>query len=460
MAADVIGVETRWQLALDPEVVALGSDAVSRCGRLPVMDRTVQRVLALTQDEQCELGSLVSTLEADPALAVNILRYANSAHAGRPIQARTVRQAVVMIGRKATRQLCLEAVTFRFFESAPGNGRVSRGQMHLHAVAVARVADAAATMVSLPTDLPHLAGLLHDCGKLVMPLAFGESAMDEIATAHPSGAARSTAEWDRFGVDHAYLGAMLAEQSGLDDQLVSAIAWHHGGRRGCVTPDPGVACVQLANAVVGMLGGEWVDETLLSETLTLLGLGTEALDELAVAAGHEQAPTSAPSLGEQVSELERMAHSDELTGLANRRHWMTTMLGTIGSGAGGHVMLCDLDRFKQINDTHGHSTGDLVLMEVSRVLERHGLAGRIGGDEFALWVQSDAPLEVAERIIAEVAATFAAHDALSVGVSVGVAQRTDDLSAALEAADRALYSAKAAGRGRCCISEASRPVAA
>ena len=146
-----------------------------------MLDKTVQRVLALTEDEQCELGKLVSALESDPAIAVNVLRYANSAHAGRPIPAKTIRQAVVMIGRRATRQLCLEAVTFRFFESAPGNGRASRGQMHLHAVAVARVAAAAAAMVSLPPELPHLAGLLHDCGKLVMPLAFGESRMDQMA---------------------------------------------------------------------------------------------------------------------------------------------------------------------------------------------------------------------------------------------------------------------------------------
>ena len=140
----------------------------------------------------------------------------------------------MMIGRQATRQLCLEAVTFRFFESAPGNGRLSRGQMHIHAVSVANVAAATAQMVSIPTDVPHLAGLLHDCGKLVMPIAFGEEEMDAIAARHPSGVARSEAEWDRFGIDHAYAGALFAEQSGLDEELVAAIAWHHGGRRGAL----------------------------------------------------------------------------------------------------------------------------------------------------------------------------------------------------------------------------------
>jgi len=429
--------------------------AITQCGQLPVMDRAVQRVLALTQDEQCELGLLVAALEADPALAVNLLRYANSAYAGRPIQAKTVRQAVVMIGRQATRQLCLEAVTFRFFESAPGNGRMSRGQMHVHAVAVARVAAAAAHMVGISPDLPHLAGLLHDCGKLVLPIAFGEEATDEIASLHPSGVARSKAEWDRFGIDHAYAGALLAEQSGLDDELVAGIAWHHGGKRGCVAPTPGIACLQLANIVVGMLAGEEPDAGLLAEILTKLDLTPDALDELAEAADANSPPAAGSGLGDRVSELERLASTDELTGLANRRHWMATVRHTIESGACGNVLLCDLDHFKQINDTHGHATGDLVLMEVSRVLERHGMAGRIGGDEFALWVAGDTGAEVAARIVTEVATAFGNHDQLGVGVSVGVAPQLDDLSEALEAADRALYEAKSAGRGRAHASELS-----
>jgi diguanylate cyclase (GGDEF)-like protein/putative nucleotidyltransferase with HDIG domain len=446
-AADY-GRVASWHLNLDPAIVALSTEAIGRCNGLPVMDRSVQRVLALTADEQCDLGDLVAALEADPALAVNLLRYANSAYVGRPIQAKTVRQAVVMIGRQATRQLCLEAVTFRFFEAAPGNGRMSRGQMHLHAVAVARVAAATATMVSIPTDVPHLAGLLHDCGKLVMPLAFGEEAMDEIAALHPSGAARSAAEWDRFGIDHAYAGALFAEQSGLADELVTAIAWHHGGRRGDVTPNTEIACLQLANTIVGMLAGEFPDEALLAGELGALELSVDALDELAEAAGAGPASTPSAGLGDRVAELERLASIDELTGLANRRHWMATIRQAMESGASGNVLLCDLDRFKEVNDTHGHSAGDLVLMEVSRILQRHGVAGRIGGDEFAVWVAGDTPIEVADQIVDEVGGAFDGGNGLSVGVSVGVAPMLRDLSAALEAADRALYKAKSAGRGR------------
>ncbi|MGC9220961.1 MAG: HDOD domain-containing protein [Solirubrobacteraceae bacterium] len=445
----------QWQLALDAEVLAIGIDAIGSCAQLPIMDRAVQRVLRLTDDEQTDLGELVDALEADPALAVNVLRYANSAIVGRPVPAKTIRQAVVMIGRQATRQLCLEAVTFKFFESAPGNGGASRGQMHVHAVSVAKIAGATALMVGLPVELPHLAGLLHDCGKLVMPLAYGEEEMDRIAAAHPSGVARSAAEWDRFGMDHAYAGALLAEQSGLDDDLVAAIALHHGGRRGCSAPTQEIACVQLANTVVSMLAGETPDETLLAETLRVLGLEASAIDELALAATADLAAggVANSSLGSRVAELERLATTDELTGLANRRHWTATVREAIDTGVAGKVLICDLDRFKEINDTHGHSAGDLVLMEIARILGRHGFAGRIGGDEFVLWVQRDDAGTVADQIVAEVNATFGPDASFRVGVSVGVAPGGSDLSQALEAADSALYRAKSAGRGCACYAQ-------
>ncbi len=454
------GGPSLWQRGLDVAVQSRAAEAISRCERLPVLDRAVQRVLAITDDEESATGDLVAALEADPALAANILRFANSAYAGRPIRAKTVRQAVTMAGRKATRQLCLEAVTFRFFEAAPGNGHASRGQLHIHSVSVANVAAAAAVLVGLSPELPHLAGLLHDCGKLVMPLAFGEAEMNEIADVHPCGVQRSAAEWEHFGIDHAYAGALFAIQSGLDRDVVEAVAWHHGGRRGCVAPTPEIACVQLADTVVWMLAGASPDTTLLDETLAILGLGPDALDLLAERV--TASATGSAGLANRVEQLERLASTDELTGLSNRRHWMNSVRARVQDGEAGNVLLCDLDYFKEINDTHGHSTGDLVLTEIARILSLYGTAGRIGGDEFAVWLPAGAvhSAAAAEQIVTEVASAFPDHDRLSVSVSIGVAPVGDDLADALERADRALYAAKAAGRGQACHAKQELPQAA
>jgi diguanylate cyclase (GGDEF)-like protein/putative nucleotidyltransferase with HDIG domain len=448
-----------WRRALDPNVEAQAGEAIARCERLPVLEPRMRRVLELTADEESLTSDLVVVLEGDPALAANILRYANSAYVGRPFRARTLRQAVTMVGRRSTRQLCLETVTFRFFQSALGVGRASLGQLHIHAVQVARIAAETATLIGIPNDLPHLAGLLHDCGKLVMPVAFGEPAMQELVSAYPSGVARSEAEWEQFGLDHAYAGALLAEASGLDDEIVAAIAWHHGGRRGCVTPSKQIACVQIADNVASMLTGSDPDQTLLDSALRYLELDSDVLDQLAESATTVEPPPPSNGLRDRVAELEMLASTDELTGVANRRHWMSCVRTSMRAGEAGTVLLCDLDHFKQINDTHGHRSGDLVLMEIARILARHGLAGRIGGDEFAVWVPGNHDADdAAEQIVGEVTNAFDSSFEVTVGISVGIAPPNIELSSAIELADRALYAAKAGGRHR--ASRATEPHAA
>jgi diguanylate cyclase (GGDEF)-like protein len=117
------------------------------------------------------------------------------------------------------------------------------------------------------------------------------------------------------------------------------------------------------------------------------------------------------------------------------------------AGSAGGLLLCDVDRFKQVNDTHGHATGDLVLTEIARILERHGNPGRIGGDEFGLWVHDHSEAQtIAEKLIEQVGAAFPESGGLPVSISVGIAPKTDELAAALELADRALYAAKSSGR--------------
>ena len=79
-------------------------------------------------------------IESDEAFAANLLRYANSAANARPIRARTIRQAVTLLGRRALVRIALEAATYRFLERFPGGAHLSRGQLHVHAVTVAAYA--------------------------------------------------------------------------------------------------------------------------------------------------------------------------------------------------------------------------------------------------------------------------------------------------------------------------------
>jgi diguanylate cyclase (GGDEF)-like protein len=164
------------------------------------------------------------------------------------------------------------------------------------------------------------------------------------------------------------------------------------------------------------------------------------------------------------NQLATAATHDPLTGLSNRRHGSAELEQSIRDARETAtplaVCLCDIDRFKQINDTHGHSAGDGVLQAVAQCLaagiRRGDLAIRWGGDEFCLLFPGASAANAAvsvERIRQSLESlTFSASDGSEYGVTgtFGVAGLVSGMSseALLEAADRALYCAKQQGRNR------------
>ncbi len=164
----------------------------------------------------------------------------------------------------------------------------------------------------------------------------------------------------------------------------------------------------------------------------------------------------------QVLSLRRAARLDALTGVANRGGFWAALDG-LERDSDAHMigaLFVDLDGFKAVNDRYGHAVGDMVLVEVARRLEhvvRPGdVVSRLGGDEFAVVASGLASEEdaaaIASRIVAALGEPFVvAGEVLALGASVGVATVTDgefDPDHFLEQADRALYRAKKAGRGR------------
>jgi diguanylate cyclase (GGDEF)-like protein/putative nucleotidyltransferase with HDIG domain len=455
--SDEIEGAAPWARSLGGEIGERVHGAIARVGGLPVLDGTVGRMLALLDDPESSTRAAVGLIEQDPDFAAQLLRLANSAYYARRSRWRTVRQAFAAIGRAAARRLCLECATFRFLERAAGNGSASRGQLHLHAVTVATLASEVARHARVPVETAHLAGLLHDFGKLVLPLAFGEEATDELARAHPGGGVeRAIAEWERFGIDHAHAGALYARSCGVDGEVCAAIAYHHGGRSGLRVPSALGATVQIAEALAGLLHGSVPDWALTDEALTRLDLDRSVLDEIARAATPSPATAAEPlsGLSVQVAELERRAHSDDLTGLLSRRGWMEHARRELHHHQSGVLLLFDVDRFKQVNDTFGHPAGDALLTQLAEILTQHGTAGRLGGDEFAIWLTQPPapPLQIAQAILTEATRAFAwtsqPNQPPSTGVSIGIAagpNDAQDLATLLELADAALYEAKRAG---------------
>jgi len=147
-----------------------------------------------------------------------------------------------------------------------------------------------------------------------------------------------------------------------------------------------------------------------------------------------------------------LALRDPVTGLGNRRAFDDRMhLHTQAEGEAGALLMIDVDKFKQVNDTHGHDTGDRVLRLVGQAITAsirpQDFAARVGGDEFAA-ILPLAGLEAAQGIGERIREAIAATADLPVTVSIGAAPLLQEARAALLAADVALYEAKASGRDR------------
>lgn len=164
------------------------------------------------------------------------------------------------------------------------------------------------------------------------------------------------------------------------------------------------------------------------------------------------------------NELARLAARDPLTGAANRRHFLGRVDEELARAerhdAPLSLLMLDLDRFKLINDHHGHQAGDAVLIAVVEriqdVLRLPDMIGRLGGEEFVVLLPGSTATQaagVAERIRLAISQTPIATSAgpLGVSASIGVAEFGPDggsIENVLKAADARLYLAKSGGRNR------------
>ncbi len=158
--------------------------------------------------------------------------------------------------------------------------------------------------------------------------------------------------------------------------------------------------------------------------------------------------------------LRDLSYRDPLTGLYNRRYFVERVSVHLKEKQSIHIMICDIDHFKLVNDTYGHLAGDAVLRQVSVImideLKHNGAIARFGGDEFIIALTDLSDQEaflLGERLRKRIAEhPFPYQDQLlSMHISVGIAfmhQDTLDAETLIADADLALYQAKEAGRNQ------------
>jgi diguanylate cyclase (GGDEF)-like protein len=479
-------------------------EQVLACPHLPSLPTVAVDVLSLTADKDVKLVEIARVVQNDQALCAKILKTVNSTYYGLSKPCPTVTRALTYLGLSTVKSLVLGFSLVDWSKFGEGFDMIDYWRRCVYcAAATRRIAGMKGTC---DAEEAFICALMQDMG---MPAIFTVMGSDYLSIMSKTNGQHSTlADLERevLGFDHAEAGAMLAQRWRLPDEIINAIRAHHWP----TTPDQPelVRAVKLGCQAAHVLSTVNSCEALgqftlqasnwfgfsESEAATLLTTIAEDAAELsrlfqintgdppdinAILAQAEEASLmhqlnvqrEADTLRKTNSDLTRQTITDALTKVGNRKHFDSEMKGRFEqarlSGGSLGVIMVDADKFKNLNDTYGHQAGDAVLVELARRMNEQvrqtGIVCRYGGEEFAVIVPGGSrrsTAELAEQLRCAIASApidlrelQGPHESVPVTVSMGVAvldlsvaQKLTSPQLLVQAADKALYAAKHAGR--------------
>ncbi len=492
-------------------------DRLTALETLPMLPSAALRFIELGKDPDAELEDYVEAVQVDASLSSKILSLANSAWIAPSHEITAVKKAVGLLGMNNVRTLAISsclAGLHSAWKLEPEEGK---------ALWEASLCKAVTAKLLVQPSMPKRAdealalGLFQDIGLGLFVAtaggAFAQRLLDPDFTVH----AQLQEETARFGVDHAECGRVIAERLRLPGFFLTSIGLHH--ERQQLAQELNSEHLAVASHVVSLLphdirawkqndlgemtevlenyyGDRWSSfEEFLQETqgelddlIIMLNQRSEkmpSLAQLVQEACAENVRCTTALVGQMQSLIssnndltsvmnqmvqdqctsEMRANHDRLTGLLNRegflklaRHAVAKLAAT---GQPGGVAVFDLDRFKQVNDTHGHACGDALLRLVAdhlrTAVRRNDLIGRWGGDEFVIFWEG---LREVECIQAALRCQQAAVEAVlkwennyvSVAMTGGLRWISrmgldTEVSGLIDQADQAFYQAKRSQRG-------------
>jgi putative nucleotidyltransferase with HDIG domain len=208
--------------------------------KMPAFPKSVQRVLEITRDINCQPKELVLVIEKDPVMTLKLLRILNSAYYSFPNPITSVKQSVVYLGINAIKNMALSFATAGVLP--PQNEAGFDTQRYLmHSLTTASIAQVLCNKYSEgetdPTDC-HLSGLLHDFGKVVFAQFMPEQFKQALVLSHEQAVPLHLAEREIIGVDHSVAGAMLVEKWQFPKSVCDTIRYHH-------SDGPGMTSLQM-----------------------------------------------------------------------------------------------------------------------------------------------------------------------------------------------------------------------
>jgi putative nucleotidyltransferase with HDIG domain len=249
------------------------AEAFEAVERFPVLIESRERVIAAATAETARVGDLIETVEADVALAISVLRFANRGGmtaggvAGIP-------DAVDVLKPSGVLAIAGTAPSFDFFESN-GGWELKPERFRVHALATQRAADQIGRAVGwVERDELAAAALLHDIGRLVISrLHPGYKVYFDAASRTPEQRLRD--EREQLGIDHSLVGGVLARRWNLPQRLAVAIERHHAE-----DAEGLAAMIGAADMVAHYTNGEAISPERLTAACERIGLGPDALRDL------------------------------------------------------------------------------------------------------------------------------------------------------------------------------------
>lgn len=211
--------------AADPQTIV--NDAIHQVTALATLPEVTTRIMKAIEDKRTSAGQLHQIISHDPALATRILKVVNSAFYGLPGQVASMERAIVLLGLNTVKSIAVAASLGQMFRGVRLCDGLSAKDLWTHCIAVAVASrDLARAMSASWADEAFLAGMLHDIGLLVELQLWPERLQEICAKAH-AGGDFCRIERDTIEIDHAMLGAALAQHWKFPASCRQAAGLHH-----------------------------------------------------------------------------------------------------------------------------------------------------------------------------------------------------------------------------------------
>ncbi|MBN1958258.1 MAG: HDOD domain-containing protein [Desulfuromonadales bacterium] len=479
------------------------------------------KILDAVQKDESALTELAEIISADPALTAKMLKVANSGIFTCNGEIASINRALMILGTNIIKNIALSFVIAENFNSNGHCGYDYKYFWH-HSVTAAVAAELIAKEIGLQDDDLFVASLLQNIGMLVILQTKGEEYKNLVSESLASGRCLTELELTKYGYHHQQVGYALLADWKLPESITEPILFHHQPDKANEESRQSAAVLYFAHQIAAiyhsseqaekarLLQQELTERYQLDQAQALRLLDDAATQSQAMLTTFEMAPEEIKpysvllqeannelaklhlsneqlmlEMKEAKEKAERIAHEledanarlkelvyrDGLTGLYNHRYFQEALSKELARAnryqSSISLILFDIDHFKQVNDTHGHPAGDMVLMNISRAVSSavrpSDIVARYGGEEFAVILPETNAAGVkvfAARLrrCVEGIATLVDGQLIYVTISSGATTFTHTTPRAtkdilIDTADRGLYTSKQNGRNQVTVLE-------